>query len=79
MLYLLITTVCWCVFYGYWIWKARETKDNIYIQGIAEIVIARIWLIAIFALLYCPQLSRGWLGIRILPMSTVLGITADVV
>ena len=79
MLFILITAACWCVFYGYWLWKARETKDNIYIQGIADIVIARIWIVAVFALLYFPQLSRGWLGIRLLPQSTVLGIAADVV
>ncbi len=79
MLFILITALCWCVFYGYWLLKARNTKDNIYIQGIADIVIARIWLITVFALLYFPQLSKGWLGMRILPQTTVLGIAADVV
>ena len=62
MLFILITAICWCVFYGYWLWKARETKDNIYIQGIADIVIARIWIIAVFYPSVLPSALRRMAG-----------------
>ncbi len=79
MVYVLITAILWCIFYGYWLVKARHTKDNVYIQGLTDIVIARLWIIAVFALLYFRELSIGWLGIRLLPQTTGVGIAGDVV
>ncbi len=77
--FMTITAACWCVFYGYWLLKAYKTKDNIYVQGLFDRVIARVWIITVFALLYFPQLSVGWAGHRILPQSNALGIVADVI
>lgn len=74
-----VTAVCWCIFYCYWLIKAFHTKDNVYVQGIADRVISRIGIMTIFVLLYLPQLSFGWIGLRLLPQSPVLGIAAVII
>ncbi len=78
ILFILITAACWCVFYGYWLVKARSTKDNVYVQGFWGILISRVGILAVFVLLYFPRLSTGWMGLRVLPKSYAIGIAADI-
>ena len=74
-----VTALCWCIFYGYWLIKAGHTKENVYVQGIFDRILARVWILAVFLLLYLPQLSSGWTGRRIMPQTYTTGIIADVI
>jgi protein-S-isoprenylcysteine O-methyltransferase len=79
LIFLTITALCWCIFYGYWLIKANHTKENVYVQGIFDRILARVWILAVFLLLYLPQLSAGWIGRRIVPQNYAIGIIADVI
>lgn len=77
--YVLVTVLCWCVFFTYWGIKANKVKAAVYTQGRASRVVYLFFLFFSLINVYIPLFSFGVLGCQVIPVSAWSGITGVII
>src|SRR5579863_3093433 len=77
--YLLITALCWCIFFAYWGFMAKKVKAAVYTQGKLSRAVYLFFVFFSLFSVYIPLFAIGVLGYHVIPESNFSGITGAVI